>query len=112
MCTDCRRRKIDQIDFVRVYSGLNQKCPQPEWWGETSTEILCAEDLHLEASLNAIIPRRVERQWVGDLRSGMREVWSGNTPVYDLQGRRILPSSLSAYPSSLIISNGKKYLTK
>ena len=29
---------LDFIDFVRVYTGLNQKCPQPEWWGETSTE--------------------------------------------------------------------------
>ena len=29
---------LDFVDFVRVYTGLNQKCPQPEWWGETSTE--------------------------------------------------------------------------
>ena len=43
--------KLDLIDFVRVYTGLNQKCPQPEWWGETSTEFAGAEDIHLEASL-------------------------------------------------------------
>jgi hypothetical protein len=46
--------KLDFIDFVRVYTGLNQKCPQPEWWGETSTEFAGAEDIHLEASLEAI----------------------------------------------------------
>jgi len=45
---------LDFIDFVRVYTGLNQKCPQPEWWGETSTEFAGAEDIHLEASLDAI----------------------------------------------------------
>ena len=45
---------LDFIDFVRVYTGLNQKCPQPEWWGETSTEFAGAEDIHLEASLEAI----------------------------------------------------------
>ena len=45
---------LDFIDFVRVYTGLNQKCPQPEWWGETSTEFAGAEDIHLEASLQAI----------------------------------------------------------
>lgn len=46
--------ELDFVDFVRVYTGINQKCPQPEWWGETSTEFMGAEDIHLEASLKAI----------------------------------------------------------
>ncbi len=33
------------IDFVRVYTGLNQYCG---WIGETSTEISRAQDLHIE----------------------------------------------------------------
>lgn len=33
------------IDFVRVYTGLNQQCG---WIGETSTEICRAQDLHIE----------------------------------------------------------------
>lgn len=47
---DDQRRPValDCIDFVRVYTGLNQKCG---WLGETSTEIQGAEDLHLEKSL-------------------------------------------------------------
>ena len=45
---------LDFIDFVRVYTGLNQKCPTPEWWGETSTEIQGAEDIHLEESVRRI----------------------------------------------------------
>lgn len=42
--------QLDRIDFVRVYSALNQKCG---WIGETSTEVRGAEDLHLEESIAA-----------------------------------------------------------
>lgn len=35
--------RLTHIDFVRVYTGLNQQCG---WIGETSTEICGAEDLH------------------------------------------------------------------
>jgi uncharacterized protein YjdB len=35
---------LPDIDFVKVYTGLNQYCG---WLGETSTEISGAEDLHL-----------------------------------------------------------------
>lgn len=40
---------LDRIDFVRVYNGMNQTCG---WLGETSTEVIGAEDLHLEASIS------------------------------------------------------------
>ena len=39
---------LDRIDFVRVYTALNQQCG---WIGETSTEVTGAEDLHLEESI-------------------------------------------------------------
>jgi hypothetical protein len=32
------------VDFIRVYTGVNQKCG---WLGETSTELARAEDLHI-----------------------------------------------------------------
>lgn len=32
------------VDFIKVYNGLNQQCG---WLGETSTEIMGANDLHL-----------------------------------------------------------------
>lgn len=50
---DCQRQPValDFVDFVRVYTAVNQKCG---WLGESSTEILGAEDLHLEASVEAI----------------------------------------------------------
>ena len=98
---------LDHIDFVRVYTGLNQKCPQPDWWGETSTEFLCAEDLHLEASLEAT-------GISGSVECGVRSENTPDSPAYDLQGHRIHKShsSLLAPHSSIIIRNGKKYLSK
>ena len=42
---------LDHIDFVRVYTALNQKCG---WLGETSTEVCDAWDLHLDASVDAM----------------------------------------------------------
>lgn len=43
--------KLDFIDFVKVYCAEQQDAG---WLGETSTEVAGAEDLHLEASMNAI----------------------------------------------------------
>lgn len=40
---------LSHIDFVRVYTGLNQVAG---WLGETSTEITGAEDLHPDAALS------------------------------------------------------------
>jgi hypothetical protein len=40
--------KLDGIDFVRVFTGVNQSCG---WLGETSTEICRAEDLHIEKNV-------------------------------------------------------------
>ena len=98
---------LDFIDFVRVYTGLNQKCPQPEWWGETSTEFAGAEDMHLEASLEAIYAATL----------GVKEVSSvplGNTNCYDLQGRRIQLKGQTNITISkgLYIQDGKKFIIK
>ena len=42
---------LDFVDFIRVYTGVNQFCG---WIGETSTEIVGAEDLHLDESIQRI----------------------------------------------------------
>lgn len=39
------RVKLPGVDFIRVYTAINQSCG---WVGETSTEILRAQDLHIE----------------------------------------------------------------
>lgn len=92
--------QLDFIDFVRVYTGLNQKCPAPNWWGETSTEVMGAEDIHLEASLEA----------VRSALSSISDLTKCQTPceVYDLQGRKVL----KGIRPGLYIQNGKKYIIK
>ena len=89
---------LDFIDFVRVYTGLNQKCPAPNWWGETSTEIQCAEDLHLDASLDAI------RQATAIKANDNGQLIMDNY-IYDLLGRKISPKQKGIY-----IQNGKKII--
>lgn len=91
---------LDFIDFVRVYTGLNQKCPAPNWWGETSTEIQCAEDIHLDASIEAI----------RNALSGIRDVetdTNASRSIYDLQGRRVRNMGKGIY-----IMNRKKMVIK
>ena len=94
---------LDHIDFVRVYTGLNQKCPAPNWWGETSTEIISAEDLHLEASLEAMKTN-------GLRVTGVRR--QDNAPAYDLRGVRRQKTGDRRRETSILIKDGKKYFTK
>ena len=89
---------LDFIDFVRVYTGLNQKCPAPNWWGETSTEIQAAEDIHLEASLEAI-------QQATGIRDKGKVKSEQFATAYDLQGRKVSPIRKGLY-----IKNGKKII--
>lgn len=43
--------ELPGVDFVRVYTGLNQQCG---WLGETSTELCRAQDLHI--TIGSIVP--------------------------------------------------------
>ena len=88
---------------MRVYTGRNQTCPQPEWWGETSTEFAGAEDIHLDKSLKAINDALAG---VRSLETGVRSQESG--AVYDLQGRRVTNS----LRRGIYIRNGKKFVVK
>ena len=78
---------LDFVDFVRVYTGLNQKCG---WLLETSTEILGAEDLHLEASIQAI----------RDVETGVKSpsaLHLSPSTLYDLQGRKAVGQRPGVY---------------
>ena len=90
---------LDFIDFVRVYTGLNQKCPTPNWWGETSTEIQCAEDIHLDASIEAI------ESALSGIKTIEKDVNSHS--IYDLQGRKVGRTTKGFY-----IQNRKKLIIK
>lgn len=43
--------QLESIDFVKVYSAINQYCG---WIGETSTEVCGAEDLHPDAQSTSV----------------------------------------------------------
>ena len=87
---------LDFIDFVRIYCATNQ---QYLMVGETSTEIRIAEDLHLEASIEAIKQATL----------GITELSTNPTLLrcYDLTGCPTTPSQRGMY-----IMNGKKYFLK
>jgi hypothetical protein len=90
---------LDFVDFVRVYTGLNQKCPQPEWWGETSTEFAGAEDIHLDASINAI------KSALSGIHAIQKD--ADTKTFFDLQGRKVIPTKKGVY-----IQNKKKIVIK
>ena len=99
---------LDFIDFVRVYTGLNQKCPAPNWWGETSTEIQCAEDIHLDASLQAIQNALAGIETLDYQTVSPLDKW------YDLSGQKWSngKSSNSQIMKGVYIRNGKKYILR
>lgn len=90
-------KKVDFVDFVRVYTGVNQQCG---WIGETSTEIMGAEDLHLAPSV-----QKVKEALTGIENIKMEIMPKGD--FYDLQGRKIKTPEKGLY-----ICNGKKYIIK
>lgn len=93
---------IDFVDFVKVYSGVLQDCG---WLGEESTEILGAEDLHLEASIAAI---------KSAITTDITTIGGDNPAVtdphwYTLDGQRLdrRPTHRGIY-----IKGGKKYVVR
>lgn len=88
---------LDFIDFVRVYTGVNQVAG---WLGETSTEITGAEDLHLEESIAAI----------NNALTGIDNINENDDSqqiqaIYTIDGRRI--EKLQHGLNILKIKNGK-----
>lgn len=67
--------ELDFIDFVRVYTGVNQQCG---WTGETSTEIAGAEDLHLDASIEAIVASPLQTATFEEMILGDEGSWNGS----------------------------------
>lgn len=66
---------LDFIDFVRVYTGVSQMCG---WTGETSTEVTGAEDLHLQASLDAIMASPLQAATFEEMPLGADGYWNGS----------------------------------
>ena len=90
---------LDFIDFVRVYTGLNQKCG---WLLDTSTEIIGAEDLHFDASIDAIKKASSRISLIEASTISLE-------PVYDLQGRKVGKAQLK---KGIYIQNKKILILK
>lgn len=77
---DGNAAKLSGIDFVKVYTGVNQKCG---WLGETSTEVAGAIDLHLTGGDedDPIITTSIHNaQFV---------MQNSNYEVYNINGQRV-----------------------
>lgn len=81
--------KLTHIDFVKVYTGINQYCGD---MGETSTEILGAEDLHPDHASVAAATSDNVIHLLGCSNGHLLIDNGGETctaNVYDIQGRAI-----------------------
>ena len=92
---DANGKKVNLpgIHFVKVYTGVNQYCG---WLGETSTEIMGAEDLHIDAELHIdqefpqdtkhiiLIKNPVEHQLI--ISSSHNQM----AEIYDYMGNKVL----------------------
>lgn len=91
---------LDFVDFVKVYTGVNQKAG---WLGETSTEIAaCPKDNHLEASV-AAIKEALNTTAIKKVRSNIPV----SDAIYNLAGQKVGNDY-----KGIVIINGKKVLRK
>lgn len=77
---DGNAANLNGIDFVKVYTGVNQKCG---WMGETSTEVAGAVDLHLTGGDvdNPLTTTSIHNvQFI---------IHNSNCEVYNINGQRI-----------------------
>jgi hypothetical protein len=102
---------LPSIRFVKVYTGINQYCG---WLGETSTEILGAEDLHLTGRdtndmVSVVSLVEMEKALIATLRQNpvrdnliIRSETCQQAAVYDISGRQTM---------SFMLENGDNYIT-
>lgn len=79
-----------KVHFIKVYTGVNQTCG---WLGETSTEVIGAEDLHPNYSGVEGVGTDADLHLMG-VTSGQLQLDNGtdsamSAEVYDVQGRRV-----------------------
>lgn len=92
------------IHFVKVYTGLNQYCG---WLGETSTEIMGAEDLHIDAEPTTFIEKDKVNNNILLLTNPvishliLSSPYSGDVQIYNSKGEKVISET---------ISNGTNYI--
>jgi hypothetical protein len=88
---------LPAVHFVKVYTGVNQYCG---WLGETSTEIMGAEDLHPDAVPTGIKNINIENKTIRLLRNPVKDLLVIESPnrqiigIYNLSGQKIRTAQL------------------
>ena len=86
------------IHFVKVYTGVNQYCG---WLGETSTEIMGAEDLHIDAVTSIKTLQENSRvKLMNNPVSGQQIIVNSSiqtqAEIYNILGTKILTTQLES----------------
>jgi len=90
---------LPAVHFVKVYTGVNQYC---DWQGETSTEIMGAEDLHPSAEYITAIAQHEAGQRVIVLNNPVKEQLiiasdsRKNVDIYNYFGHKQLSFSVES----------------
>lgn len=96
------------INFVKVYTGVNQYCG---WLGETSTEIMGAEDLHLEASVDDAINSKTQQDIIllrNPVSNELSISNSGNeqeVEIYNVCGQHVISTVANEGISTIDVSS-------
>ncbi|MCL1941969.1 MAG: T9SS type A sorting domain-containing protein [Candidatus Azobacteroides sp.] len=96
------------IHFVKVYTAVNQYCG---WLGETSTEIMGAEDLHPDAALSAIDNIYPDENAIRLLNNPVKEILKievskqQTIAVYNSSGQKILTTQVMEGINQMDCSN-------
>lgn len=114
--TDGTPANLTGIDFVRVYTAMNQTCG---WIGETSTEISGAEDLHISYSTGVnthFIDKEIVFLGISNnsisFRSGSEELLK--VELFDYNGRKIKSFDINKGENTFLLNGISKgiYLLK
>lgn len=90
--------QLPGVHFIKVYTGVNQYCG---WLGETSTEIIGAQDLHVKP-WNSSIEQNDELSQLNILNNPVGDVMlitsqaKETLSIYDSSGRKLIETELEA----------------
>ncbi|MEG2598363.1 MAG: T9SS type A sorting domain-containing protein [Muribaculaceae bacterium] len=96
------------INFVKVYTAVNQYCG---WLGETSTEVMGAEDLHVTASLDDVISSKATQNiklLQNPVDNELRIINSGSVQeirVFNVCGQQVISNTVNEGVNNIDVSS-------
>jgi len=105
---------LSGIHFVKVYSGINQYCGL---WGETSTEVMGAEDLHIQGIDIDVLGMQNEpfpnsRVFFAENKLFIENLQESNCTIFNLNGQMLNSFSInsSTYMYETNLTSGVYFL--